>query len=347
MNYLLITGNGFSIDLVKKLKKESKIDLINLFRHGHAIKFPGEKRPGFLSFRHCPALWELGARSHKEPEDVNSLVEEIITCSNMLSDYLQHPSNNTKRSQLIQSDPIHIRAYFELVAYIRFLFIEYNNYIENDEIRDLVNSNDWGWSEFLRKINVTDRAKLTVVTYNYDIWLERVLDVLGIAYSIAGIKEIDGAKIEIIKPHGSISFYSNESSQPFSISYSLDQLDLAVELESLKLEHSVMNKDTKSFLIPPAGDSSRQTSAGWATALRSRAENAAKALVDGDDVIICGMSYSHVDRKELDALLINLSHGVNFSFVNPSPPKDLNAVLMSLFKNYTVYMDSDSIGEII
>jgi hypothetical protein len=59
------------------------------------------------------------------------------------------------------------------------------------------------------------------------------------------------------------------------------------------------------------------------------------------------MSYWHVDRKELDELLINLNQRANITLVNPEPPKELNAVLVSLFKNYTAYTSSNVMGEVI
>ena len=54
-----------------------------------------------------------------------------------------------------------------------------------------------------------------------------------------------------------------------------------------------------------------------------------------------------VDRREIDELLINLNSDTEFTFINPVPPRDLNAVLSSIFKNYVLQTSSDNIGGIV
>jgi hypothetical protein len=44
---LLILGNGFSIDFIKHLSKDDEIDVGNLFRLGHVVKFPDNNMPSF------------------------------------------------------------------------------------------------------------------------------------------------------------------------------------------------------------------------------------------------------------------------------------------------------------
>lgn len=48
--------------MVKYLNLETKINLTNLFEKGDKVPWPSNNEPGFLSFRRCPALWQLGAR---------------------------------------------------------------------------------------------------------------------------------------------------------------------------------------------------------------------------------------------------------------------------------------------
>lgn len=73
----------------------------------------------------------------------------------------------------------------------------------------------------------------------------------------------------------------------------------------------------------------------------------ALGINENDEVVLCGISYWYVDRRELDTLLINLNQDVNFTFINPAPPRDLNAVLISIFKNYVQQSSSSEIGGIL
>ena len=63
-------------------------------------------------------------------------------------------------------------------------------------------------------------------------------------------------------------------------------------------------------------------------------------------MVICGLSYWHVDRHEIDEILINLNQKANLYFINPNPPRDMNAVLMSIFSNYVLLTSSENLKEI-
>jgi hypothetical protein len=64
----IILGNGFSIDFLNhlcvkdNLPAAGEISLSNLFENGELVPWPGDDSPGFLSYKHCPSLWTLGAR---------------------------------------------------------------------------------------------------------------------------------------------------------------------------------------------------------------------------------------------------------------------------------------------
>jgi len=131
----------------------------------------------------------------------------------------------------------------------------------------------------------------------------------------------------------------------YEINYQIDSS--GVDISQITVGYSELSDYDKSFLIPPAGDSQRRQPDAWATKLRECAVCAVKEIKEEDEVFICGMSYWHVDRKELDELLINLNQRANITLVNPAPPKELNAILVSLFKNYIVYTESNAMGEVI
>ena len=155
------------MDLLAHLEKEKpNIDLSNLFSKGDTVLWPdGNQERGFLSYKHCPSLWNLGARPNMDKQAANDLIEDIITCANMIS------SANTPP----QEDNIYLAAYYELVAYLKHLFIQYNEQVsDRDLLADTIT--DWGWLKLIQSACSSDKyEKIIIITYNYDIFLERLL----------------------------------------------------------------------------------------------------------------------------------------------------------------------------
>lgn len=152
---MIILGNGISIDLVNKLEMVDKINLSNLFSNGDKVRWPGNNEPGFLSQQWCPALWELGARPGISNGKTSKIIEDVITCANV-SASSEHPSIDGESSN------IYIKAYHELVLYLRYLFIFYNNEIKDDCINKLIN-NEWGWSKLFENINKNSKVKNVII----------------------------------------------------------------------------------------------------------------------------------------------------------------------------------------
>lgn len=73
---VLILGNGLTMDLLTHLEdKKTNIDLSNLFSKGDTVLWPdGKHERGFLSYKHCPSLWNLGARPNMDKQTANELV---------------------------------------------------------------------------------------------------------------------------------------------------------------------------------------------------------------------------------------------------------------------------------
>lgn len=309
----IILGNGFTIDFLQYYSKvdssiNEKIDVCNLFRLGDKISTPWEEKPGFLSFKNCPALWTLGARPYNTKEESNALIEEIITCANMFFDFVNEPEQKTKRLELTNSnkDKIYLRAYSELNMYLRHLFSSYNTMITDKQLEKFLNGNtSWGWIDFFKAIEKSEYDKITFVTYNYDIWLERILKILKIPFRINGFDKSCDEKVEIIKPHGSISFVpKGDISAVYSVNYNLDFE--GVPIEQLEIQYDNLTRYPKGAIIPPAGDSMRLgTTAPWSQKLRNEAKNIATSIEEKDEIVLCGISYWHVDRRELDELKNN------------------------------------------
>lgn len=333
---LIIIGNGFSIDFISKRGLQNEIDLINLFNNGDLVPWLADSQPGFLSYRRTPNLWNLGARpSNLTNEAAYDLIETIITCANMYA----YASNLSKP---IDDGNIYIKAYKELALYLKYLFIYYNSKVDSINSKGFFDK--WGWSRLFKVINQSEEIdKITIISYNYDIWLERVLNELDINFYVDGIEEVNG-KFNIIKPHGSISFQTKTllENSLFGINYSSGLLD--GELSSFKVEYNDLNVNSLiNPMIPPAGDSNRYKSS-WSTKLHELAIEASQNMLESDEVLLSGISYWHVDRLEIDRLILELNKKVNLKMINPKVPPSLDAVLSTTFENYTLYSNSNVLG---
>lgn len=330
MKYLLILGNGFSIDLLTHLGRHTDVPLSNLFAYGDKLLWPANGQNAFISFRNTPNLWILGVRPSNGAEKNNQIIENVITCANAY--YLKDP--DTRSIGQADKRSIYIYAYRELVVYLKYLFVSFDKVvpINNDAI------SDWPWANLFKNLSRnTTINKIDIVTFNYDVWLERALDALEIEYNVSVISKDEDKKFSVTKPHGSISFIHSKKMEPsaFSINYESDYLeggsnDFSVEMEGLDSNTPIIP------IIPPAGDSER-FNLTWAGNLRSDAVKKARSMGEGDHVVLCGLSYWHVDRKEIDDLLMKVSDKVNLSYINPSPPETFDAVLTSLFSQYEHY----------
>ena len=333
---LIFLGNGISIDLINLLGKADTINLSNLFENGDRVPWPSNNEPGFLSQRHCPELWKLGARPNIGRDEANKLIGDIITCANVSLISPRKPLDN-------ESKNIYIRAYHELVSYLKYLFIFYNQEIQNAELEQICPK--WGWSKYFRHLFLSaEISDVYIITYNYDIFLERILKCQGIPYDIVGFNS-KKEKFKILKPHGSISFRSTRTNdkENFLIKYNRDSL--GGNIGSLVVDENV-NYDLISninAMIPPAGEAGRYPSA-WSSVLRSEANNIIKQIQSEDKVIFGGLSYGSVDREEIDSLIVELDPDVNITIINPDVDNTFGAVVSSLFDHYIHYRSSDILG---
>ncbi len=93
-------------------------------------------------------------------------------------------------------------------------------------------------------------------------------------------------------------------------------------------------------MIPPAGDSNR-LDFEWASEIRKSIIDVSESLKDCDELIICGTSYWHVDRQEIDRILTSISTNISdVIVVNPYSPEVFNAVITTLFNNVKFFKNS-------
>lgn len=331
-------GNGFTIDFLNHIGRFNDIDVINLFRRGAEVPWPATGMPGFLSFKHCPNLWNLGARPNMRAEDAMSLIEDIITCVNVYASRKKVAEIGSYRP-----NDIYIHAYKELIQYIKHLFVFYDG-----QIQDMPESaQEWPWLQFIKQVNESPcYSEITIITYNYDVWLERLLQKFAIPFKVGLIGNKTGdAKIKILKPHGSISFLHDKKIDKDSYGIKYDQEiqdgstdDFLVGYENLDDNYLI------SALIPPAGDAERFKHT-WSSPIRAEAKLKVGKLSRDDEMIICGLSYWHVDRSELDELLTGCDPLLDVTMVNPNPTRTINAVLTSIFRNFVTYPSSHTLRE--
>lgn len=332
-NKYIILGNGFSIDLMKRLGVSKEINLTNLFSGGDNVLFPKTNEKGFISAKHCPNLWTLGVSSNISTEESNQLINDIITCANVFN---LSGKRNTTESDL----NIYLKAYFELSSYLRRLFIHYNCMVSDERING--NAENIPLIKYIKQA-IGENYQVNIITYNYDIWLERLLKACEIDFSINGFSQYKSI-VDIYKPHGSISFSFKTKlaeTAPYKIKFATDDIAQDVKdfdiIYDLKDDYPIVNS-----LIPPAGDSERYPF-GWISTIRKNLSKCVEESRNEDELLIYGISYWHVDRNEIDDILINMNPDVDVKLVNPYPPSDFNAVLSSLFKNYIQYTDGTSI----
>jgi hypothetical protein len=227
---------------------------------------------------------------------------------------------------------------------LKYLFIYYNKLICDSDL-DKAIMGKWGWSELLNHLNASPNINaVTIITYNYDIILERLLERMKIDYQMIGFED-EIKKFSIIKPHGSIGFRSKREydKESFSIKYNRDSLggsldDLIVDLDVGYEKISNINT-----MIPPAGESGRYK-LFWSNVLKKDALDCIDKLHEDDDVMYGGISYCNVDRGEIDEQIVRLNSDVNLKIINPDSQNTFCAVISSLFKQYIHYTQSDVLG---
>lgn len=373
---LIVLGNGFTIDFLQHYAAVidpdigEKIDVSNLFRLGDRIKSPWDGKPGLLSYKNFPNLWTLGARPQNSVEESLELISEIITCANMFFGFLKKLKidksldidllkEEYEEKTKLDKEMIYLKAYSELIVYLRCVFSHYNSCISDSGIKKFVEKEkQWGWIQLFREFKYKKNPdELYILTYNYDIWLERILAMLEIPFIIKLLShnEDSYSGIQIFKPHGSINFISkNHKKCLHDVNYDIKQ-ELGLDVQQIECQGFTDEKYDQGIIIPPLGDSSRFVGvAPWSLKLKKKIiEEVASKLgrrrhtFPYADVVLCGISYGYADRQEIDELLTSLYYDVDITQINPFPSKDLNAILTSLFRKYVYQTNSCRVKDIL
>lgn len=333
----LILGNGFTIDMLDHFGQTANIDVSNLFRLGSEVPWPIDKKPGFLSYKHCPNLWNLGVTPNISQKNASLIIENIISVQNALLSIRGAKKEIPKQRN---KSPIYVSAYNELTVYLKHLFIYYDNIIKGKIVPD----SSWHWIEFIKKVRGRNE-EVTIISYNYDIWFERLLTANGIPFEVY-LGQNFNEKITILKPHGSIGFIHDTELDLGQFTTGKNNSEINANVNKFKMKYELLeNNYLVTALIPPSGESKR-TGNQWAKSIRKKGDAILHNFGKDDHIIICGLSYWHVDRAELDELLLTCDPNVRVSMINPNPSPTLNAVLSSIFDNYFLYTSTNVLEHI-
>ncbi|MCE4539437.1 SIR2 family protein [Pelomonas sp. P7] len=278
-----------------------------------------------------------------------SLIERILCAAQA---FVAHEKKGSflERDATLRTNFTYLRAYCELAYYLRHLFLMYDAELKSAPDASKITS--WPWADFLQRAhNNVDIEEIVIVTFNYDLFLEHTLDLLGISYEYEGITTTtpSSAKVRLYKPHGSINFVApplpaGSAMPPREIDYKLAE-DFSIQRPLMVDNTSPQNHWLRYSIIPPAGDSAR-IKYTWVQALQASLQARLASFADTDRLVICGLSYWHVDRAEIDGMLAKLDLNVDAISINPRPSEALDGVLSSLFVNYSCFPTSSSLRKV-
>ena len=235
------------------------------------------------------------------------------------------------------------------MAYLRYLFVHYDtelqaaSFFDKPEIFEPI---ELALEAVAEAPAVTD---IDIISFNYDALLERALEKKSVSFSIPLLAEVNRAKARVHKPHGSITFCGKKpiDKSAFAINYGGGSRFTEGAISELEVRYTGLDGHFPLLgILPPAGESERYRHR-WIRQIWDRALQAARSLEPNDVVIIYGLSYWHVDRREIDMLLGEVSRRARVISVNPNPSPHFEAVCCSLFRSYQSYSTSKQLKRMI
>ncbi len=288
---LLIVGNGLSIDLWKYLGLD--IDPSSPF----SFEVP-------YSFDNAKKLLEELTR-------VRNLIEShpTLTDFEIIQDFITNYQKTDQKHKWIHCE---LRQYLSL-AY---------SYANNNLLHSW--KKGWRWEQWLRKYHGRIAG---IVSFNYDLTIETVLEQSSFRYYRMGSSEEDDIiGIPIFKPHGSCDFDISGrfiSMPPQSRLGNLTSLNDYVNNGrgriEIVLKERLSEPRTESDIVLPF-EFSPQTQLTW---VRQGYEAVNKIAKTADSCIIIGISYQPCDRSEIDSIVDAVPINAEIQFIDPMRNVDL------------------------
>lgn len=321
-----VLGNGFSIGFIHSLVqhnylKDNLIDLKNLFSKGDDFSLDGKS--SYLSSKYCNALKSLGISTQLTNFDAIDAINNLVTSFNVYSNW-----RNANIGKVINRNvnSIYIQAYEELNIYLKRLFIYYNSLVSDEMILHLIREKEIPLLTQIKK-SIKNHDNIKIITYNYDIFLERILTLANIKYNMIGFTYDNSINVSIYKPHGSIN-YSCKTTNGHGL---YDRLNISIN--NLQIDKNPRINDCFSILVAPFGNAMLNIN-GWTSTIRHEIKNI--VISPTDKVIILGHSYSEIDRPEIDNILIQIPKSTKVFYINPKPSPTLVYILKAIFDNVII-----------
>lgn len=206
----------------------------------------------------------------------------------------------------------------ELRSYLWHLFTEYDTIVEEALKRRFGEPEDvrlvqdfyygWEWGQIIQRLN--KEFYCTYISFNYDMILERVLSAMGIKIVCPTSNDQLQLPLErdcrlILKPHGSISFFTDFG---FYAPKSAPLRDFALyaDRDGFATWATQDYRDARPSIfdvVPPGHSGSQHIT----NPLFDIGRLCADAVAGADAILLCGLSAADPDTQEMDELLSNAS----------------------------------------
>jgi len=221
-------------------------------------------------------------------------------------------------------DPDFERALLE--AEVRhFLAIAYSHFQLQVDSLDI---EGWPWLTWIRG----SKAELVgVVSFNYDLIIERALEDAGLRFHRFGVR-LEDTGIPILKPHGSIDFDVEEIRMP--VKYPLQNVALRNDFPLRRLDRiEFLQPRTEADIVLP-NEYSPQANFQWIRPGYKWFQEIGSSLTR---CIFMGLSYWECDRPEIDFLLGTLRADTELIVANPDPPPAFLNMVKERFQKVKVW----------
>ena len=316
-DYLLVVGNGLTLDLLQFLDPNRdgiSADWNTLKPLSWPIKTPG--KPDELLMNQLPDLKSFVNAKRRENPSVNdfTLFQDIFTTflNGMMSGGLI--GNESGEEVLRQAGQVQ--------QYLALAFTRFMEVVATDVRINRRSLSQWKWAQLLKRI--APRLGI-IVSFNYDIVVENLLDTLGYIATRFGIWNEskflkDRRGIRMFKPHGSIEYEIGSGALGLNHKYPLDYYFAGFDGPIRRLEYdNLYSVRTFPGLVAP-NEQSIQLDVQWVGPAYDHLRHFAPQF---KTCIFAGIAYGEYDRIEFDFIIDKLEKTTRVVIDNPYPPVDM------------------------
>lgn len=200
------------------------------------------------------------------------------------------------------------RVIQDVEHYIVMAFCNYQKYVEN--IRNSLT--EWEWIKYFQKNRNSIKV---IVSLNYDLLIETILDDLNIKYYQVGVQENNGG-IAIFKPHGSINYIEQgivvegKSALTYPLSNCIRRNNTNIKI--IPDNDLLMPREEVDIVSPTQYSDIRVFD--W---VKYGYKYLEEIKGDIDTVVISGVSYWECDREEINEMIANINPESTIININP------------------------------